>query len=128
MMRAVRCIVLLGGVLVLVAGLKAAPYAISYTAAQPAAPQTRVSRFGEYRGYSEAIYDGWVRSSQYITARDGTRLALDLFRPASGGKVAEQRFPVIWGHHRYHRASVYDGKIRGFLDEFAWVAEILKHG
>ena len=65
---------------------------------------TRVSSFGAYGGYSEAIYDGYQRTSQYITARDGTKLAVDIFRPTKNGQVAQEPLPVIWTHSRYHRA------------------------
>lgn len=54
------------------------------------------SRFGHYqppRGYSEQ-----VQSSFYLPLRDGTRLAVTVARPASGGKAVEGRFPVIWHH------------------------------
>jgi putative CocE/NonD family hydrolase len=96
--------------------------------APPGQPIPRVSRFGDYRGYSEAVYDGWVRSSEYITVRDGTRLAMDLFRPSKNGVVSVDRLPVIWTHHRYHRSSVHDGKVIGMLDIFPWIATIAKHG
>lgn len=36
------------------------------------------------------------RSSFYVTVRDGTRLAMDLYRPAQAGQAVEQRLPVIW--------------------------------
>ena len=71
-----------------------------------------VSTFGKYSGYSEAVYDGWVRSSRYVTARDGTRLAVDVFlRPTRHGKVATEKLPVVWTHHRYQRAQREKGKV-----------------
>ncbi|MBM4187566.1 MAG: CocE/NonD family hydrolase [Gemmatimonadetes bacterium] len=65
----------------------------------------KVSEFGRYQGYTEAKYDSWVRTSQYVTARDGTRLAVDVILPAIGGKVADGRFPTLWTHSRYQRGS-----------------------
>ena len=41
---------------------------------QPA-KQIKVSEFASYEGYSEAVYDEWERASEYIEARDGTKLA-----------------------------------------------------
>ena len=71
------------------------------------------SRPGVYHGYSEARYDGWVKSSQYVTVKDGTRFAVDIFRPAQNGVAAAGRFPVIWTHTPYRRSTLRpDGKPR----------------
>jgi len=37
--------------------------------------QVKVSEFGKYKGYSEAVYDGSQRISDYLTLSNGTRLA-----------------------------------------------------
>jgi len=63
----------------------------------------RVSEFGRYEGYSEAAYDSWVNTSQYVGMRDGVRLAVDVTLPATAGERAEGPFPVVWTHSRYHR-------------------------
>ena len=39
------------------------------------------SQPGDYRGYSPVLYDGYKIFSQYVTVRDGTRLAVDVIRP-----------------------------------------------
>ncbi|HEX6904254.1 MAG TPA: CocE/NonD family hydrolase [Thermoanaerobaculia bacterium] len=88
----------------------------------------KVSRFNEYRGWSEAVYDGWVRSSVYVPMRDGTRLAVDIFRPTRNGQVAEEKLPVVWTHHRYQRAVVDEGKLYTILDTFPWLQEVIRHG
>jgi putative CocE/NonD family hydrolase len=80
------------------------------------APAEKVSRFGEYRGYSFEVYDSWVRTSSYLTMRDGVRLAADIFRPAVKGKVEDKPLPVIFIHSRYHRASVQNGKLESEAD------------
>jgi putative CocE/NonD family hydrolase len=101
------------------------------SSAQPPAPPAKpakVSRFNEYRGYSEAVYDGWVRSSRYVAMKDGTRLAVDVFRPTRAGKVAEEKLPVVWTHHRYQRAVVAEGKLYTILDTFPWLQEVIRHG
>ncbi|MFH1573816.1 MAG: hypothetical protein ABIG68_07510, partial [Acidobacteriota bacterium] len=72
---------------------------------------TPLSRFGEYRGYSEEKYDSWIRSSQYLAMRDGVRLAVDVIRPARSGQVAEERLPVVWSHTRYRRAFEQNGRV-----------------
>ena len=38
--------------------------------------QPKVSEFGKYQGYSEAIYDGTQRLSDYLTLSNGTRLPM----------------------------------------------------
>ena len=48
---------------------------LAQAAAGSRAAAARVSRFGGYSGYTSARYDGWVRSSRYLTVRDGTRIA-----------------------------------------------------
>lgn len=106
--------------------LLAALLAAVSLAASPPVP--RVSEFNRYSGYSAPVYDGWVRSSRYVTARDGTRLAVDIFRPTRGGKVAEERLPVVWTHHRYRRADVEEGKVYTILDSFEWLKDVLRHG
>jgi putative CocE/NonD family hydrolase len=50
-----------------------------------------------------------VRASSYITARDGTRIALDVVRPSVNGIPVEDPLPVILIHERYHRADMQDG-------------------
>jgi putative CocE/NonD family hydrolase len=98
----------------------------------PAQTETRVSRFGEYRGYSQPVYDGWKRSSFFITARDGTRLAADLIFPTREGKLASEPLPVIWTAERYRRAFVdreeEKGRVLTVLDTFPWLTELLRHG
>ena len=54
-------------------------------------------------------YDGWVRKSQYVTVRDGTRLALDLYLPTSHG-VAAGPLPVLLKATPYRRVPYRDGK------------------
>ncbi len=56
----------------------------------PRTPPTKVSRPGEYRGYAAAQFDGHELTSQYVAVRDGTRLAIDMFRPdPAAARVAD---------------------------------------
>src|SRR5436305_5253403 len=87
------------------------PLALMAVLPATAAPPT-VSEFGKYSGYSEAVYDGWVRSSRYVPMRDGIRLAVDIVRPTLHGRVATERLPVVWTHTRYQRAF-YDVSFEG---------------
>jgi putative CocE/NonD family hydrolase len=58
-------------------------------AGEPALPTTRLD---------SASIDGYVRASQYVRVRDGTRLAVALFRPATGGAARRERLPVVLVH------------------------------
>ena len=90
--------------------------------------QDRVSRFGEYKGYSAPVYDSWVRTSRYLAMRDGVRLAADIIRPALKGKVEEKALPAIFIHTRYRRAAVNkQGKVDSEADS-ALGQFFLKHG
>ncbi len=97
--------------------------------AQESAPDSgRVSEPGQYRGYTEARYDDWVRESRYIRVRDGTRLAADILRPAVDGEPVEEPMPVVWTYHRYHRADVRkDGSVRT-IAAMPTPKALLRHG
>ncbi|MBM4187980.1 MAG: CocE/NonD family hydrolase [Gemmatimonadetes bacterium] len=75
------------------------------TAANDSATGNRMSRFGEYRGYSDSLYSEWVRESRYIAMRDGVKIAVDIVRPAVNGVAVDRKFPVLWTHSRYHRGA-----------------------
>lgn len=73
----------------------------------------RVSRFGEYQGYSAELYNGYVRHSDYLSLSDGTKLAYDLLLPEKDGEAAKDPFPVLFSYTTYLRAynMVKDGKV-----------------
>lgn len=48
-------------------------------------------------------YDGWQRTSVYVAVRDGTRLALDYYRPTQSGTLHTAPLPVIWRFSPYGR-------------------------
>jgi hypothetical protein len=73
------------------------------------ARQTKVSEFGKYQGYSEAIYDGSKRISEYLTLSNGTRLAYDLILPTKGGVPAGKPLPVLFKYTPYLRTfTIFD--------------------
>lgn len=92
--------------LLLAAPLPAAAAADLCAAALPRARDVgrQVSAFGCYRGYGEAEYEGFTRESVYVRVGDGTRLAVDIYRPVAGGRPAMGRLPVILTYSRYWRA------------------------
>ena len=88
----------------------------------------RVSSPGHYVGYSQAKYDGWIRMSQYVPSRDGTRLAVDYYQPTRGGVPATERLPVVWTFERYHRACFQNNAIVSAVDRDAGLQLLLRHG
>ncbi len=64
---------------------------------------------------TQGLYSGSIRTSQYVTVRDGTRLAIDIYRPETGGKPVDRRLPVILVATPYHRSSENNGEILTFL-------------
>lgn len=70
----------------------------------------------------------WVRTSQYISVRDGTRLAADIIRPMRDGAVVSGPLPVLWSMCRYLRASRQNGNLRTIIDELPWLLTLLDNG
>lgn len=68
----------------------------------------RISEPGHYSGYAPVLYDGYQRTSFYVPVRDGTRLAVDLFRPTLHGVLAKQKLPVVWMNTPYNRRGSRD--------------------
>jgi predicted acyl esterase len=81
----------------------------------------QVSRPGAYSGYSAMIYAETVRSSHYVPMRDGTRLAVDLLRPAKDGIAVNTPYPVLWLYN-------WGGRAIGGAHAVDNYAEIVKYG
>lgn len=89
---------------------RVALFALLSMAISTSAIAGKVSRPGHYKGYSEIQYDGWKRSSQYVAVSDGTKLAMDIFRPTDKGEVVTTPLPVIFIFTPYGRGmSVFKG-------------------
>lgn len=95
------------------------------------AARKKVSQFGQYQGYSEAIYDGYERRSQYLTLDDGTRLAYDLILPTKDGVPADEPLPVLFKYTPYLRTfTIYDEDgnfLLGELYELKWYQKAMLH-
>jgi putative CocE/NonD family hydrolase len=73
------------------------------------AGREKVSRFGKYQGYSEAVYDGNERRSEYLKLSNGTRLAYDLILPTKKGVPANKPLPVLFKYTPYLRTfTIFD--------------------
>jgi len=69
----------------------------------------KISELGKYQGYSEKIYDGHIRRSEYLTLADGTRLAYDLILPTKDDVPASEPLPVLFKYTPYLRTfTVFD--------------------
>nr|MBO2488672.1 peptidase S15 [Gammaproteobacteria bacterium] len=95
-MTIVRSLIRLVGCASVAAALFLSPHAL--------ADVPKRSQPGVYEGYSQERFDEWVKSSQYVTMRDGVRLAVDIYRPARDGRAVDEKFPVVWVHTPYRRA------------------------
>jgi putative CocE/NonD family hydrolase len=85
----------------------------------------KISRPGEYKGYSEKIYSEVVRSSCYIYIR-GNNLAIDIYRPAKNGKVVDEPYPAILQNRRYQRRGpFFDPSLINDWVEHGYVVAVL---
>jgi putative CocE/NonD family hydrolase len=97
--------------------------------APPGSPGSdRVSALGRYKGYSHPEYNGWRRESHYVPVRDGTLLAVDIYRPTFWGVPALKRLPVLWSDVRYYRAKLDRGQTELPVERMARYQKFLKHG
>ena len=103
---------------------------LGYSFQEPAAAAPpKTSSPGRYEGYSAPVYTEWVRTSQYVPARDGTKLAIDIFRPSVAGKPVSEPLPVLWTFSPYRRAfKLPDGRLITQIDMESWLETVLKHG
>jgi predicted acyl esterase len=84
------------------------------TAEQRAAPSA--SSLGCYRGHGGPVYSEFQRTSIYLPVRDGTRLAVDIYRPAIHGEPVTTPLPVIFNYSRYWRATARrDGTVQTYV-------------
>ena len=85
----------------------------------------KISEFGRYEGYSEALFDGTRRTSDYLTLSNGTRLAYDLILPTKNGVACDRPLPVLFKYTPYLRTfTIFDenGKdIISPLYQMPWV-------
>ena len=78
-----------------------------------------ISKFGKYQGYSEPVYDGNRRTSDYLTLSDGTKLAYDLVIPTKKGVPADKPLPVLFKYTPYGRTwTIFDKNGKLLIGEF----------
>ena len=88
-----------------------------------------VSKPGEYSGYSPQLYNEWVRFSQYVEVRDGTKLAVDWYRPAVNGVAVDIPYPVLWTNTPYRgRGTVLSNGTRVLGPVKNGMVELTKYG
>src|SRR5882672_7736373 len=70
-----------------------------------------------------ASYSDAIRTSQYVSVRDGTKLAIDVYRPRENGRAVEKRLPVILV------ASLFGAREQGAFGSLEpYLLEVLKRG
>jgi putative CocE/NonD family hydrolase len=70
----------------------------------PKLPDGAVSKPGTYTGFGDKLYDTYKITSLYVPVRDGTKLAVDLYRPQDpSGKAVETPLPVLFMYTPYNR-------------------------
>ena len=80
-------------------------------------------------GAQTSSYDGYRRTSEYVTMRDGIRLAVDVLRPTKAGVLHQEKLPVVWTHHRYNRAFLRNDSLIDYVKGFGrGAAEIMNRG
>ncbi len=68
--------------------------------------------FGKPQAVGDARYNRYQRQSVYVPVKDGTRLAVDIFRPMTEAGVDDKPLPVIFYYARYWRArQLPDGSV-----------------
>lgn len=78
---------------------------------------------------SKPIYEQWIRTSRYVEVRDGTKLAVDIFRPSLDGIVpVDEPLPVVFQADPYHRADIVEDELITILDRKPVLENLLKHG
>jgi putative CocE/NonD family hydrolase len=93
------------------------------------APASLANGFGVYTNPDTAIYDGWNRTSQYIEADDGTRLAVDVYVPTKAGEAPAEKVPAVLHYTRYVRAfEMEDGSVVGHAERDPVTLHLLRHG
>lgn len=57
----------------------------------------------------------------YVPTRDGTRLAMYLFRPKMSPGA---RVPVVWTHNRYHSGGMRFEQVQSWIDRYPWLRRL----
>ena len=84
----------------------------------------KISKPGVYEGYSDVRYNGWERFSEYVTMRDGVKIAVDYYRPTSDGLVEEKPLPVVWIFTPYdYRTLLATGKFKDGTEYSPYIEE-----
>ncbi|MFZ3484128.1 CocE/NonD family hydrolase [Sphingomonas sp. 3-13AW] len=68
-----------------------------------------------------------VRSSFYLPVRDGTRLSVNVYRPAENGRVRTGRYPVVFAFTPYRARYRKDGEVVDLIDSTTFGLRQLVH-
>ena len=89
-----------------------------------------ISAFGVYEGFDDRSFSEWVRTSQYVAVRDGTKLAIDVVRPAVDGEAVAEPQPVVMTLQRYGRSHIMPGRegISTPVETTSYIRSLVEHG
>ncbi|MBN1221678.1 MAG: CocE/NonD family hydrolase [Candidatus Aminicenantes bacterium] len=89
----------------------------------------KISRPFEYSGYSKPRWEGSKHISEYVTMRDGTKIAVDVFLPKTytGKGHAPEKFPGVFQYTPYHR-TLMDMETGNIITPYPHHALFLSHG
>jgi uncharacterized protein len=99
--------------------------AVSLAAAVLAAPASAPAQNDVVRAVADD--PAVVRSSFYLPVRDGTRLAVNVYRPAADGRARDGRFPVVFAFTPYRARYYRDGQIVDLIDSTTFGLRALVH-
>jgi putative CocE/NonD family hydrolase len=72
---------------------------------------SKISKPGQYSGYSEEIYKDVVCTSKYLNIR-GINIAVDIYRPSNDGiNSVDDPYPVIYQHYAYNRGRIGENNV-----------------
>ncbi|MGO8791038.1 MAG: CocE/NonD family hydrolase [Terriglobia bacterium] len=108
-------------------GLGAAPLLSGVSSSEPARAEQVPTLPVEHGGSPDVPYDGYERFPEYVTPRDGTKLAIDCYRPTKRGMLHTEKLPVVWPQDRYLRALIANGRVYNHLDESPKLFVLLTH-
>lgn len=93
----------------------------------PVAAAEKISRLGEYTGYTAPVFSSVEKHTAYIPMHDDVHIALDYFLPTDG--PGRDAFPVVFQYTPYQRSRINPetGEVRDYSTNDT-VEVLLKHG
>lgn len=88
----------------------------------------KISKPGEYEGYSEECFAMGKGHSQYVPMRDGVKLAVDYYLPHEGDKELSGSFPALLILTPYPYRKEFNDKSLPIYDQFTLGEKMVRRG